>query len=87
MYSLLHSLEYQEKLMAVEKLGISEINKHDGYVAATKAGNTVWNARSTQVVTKDDEESKIESLEKKVNDLQSTMELLQSTLDKTLKRL
>lgn len=87
MYSLLHSSEYQEKLMAVEKLDISEINKHDGYVAATKAGNTVWNARSTQVITKDNEESKIESLEKKVSDLQNTMELLQSTLDKTLKRL
>ena len=87
MYSLLHSSEYQEKLMAVEKLDISEINKHDGYVAATKAGNTVWNARSTQVVTKDDEESKIESLEKKVSDLQNTMELLQSTLDKTLRKL
>jgi hypothetical protein len=87
MYSLLHSSEYQEKLMAVEKLDISEINKHDGYVTATKAGNTVWNARSTQVITKDDEESKIERLEKKVSDLQSTMELLQSTLDKTLRKL
>lgn len=87
MYSLLHSSEYQEKLMAVEKLDISEINKHDGYVAATKAGNTVWNARSTQVITKDNEESKIESLEKKVSDLQNTMELLQSTLDKTLRKL
>ncbi len=49
--------------MTVEKLAVSEINKHDGYASATKAGNTVWNARSTQKVFK--EEDKVEILEKK----------------------
>jgi len=64
--------------MTVEKLAISEINKHDGYATATKAGNTVWNARSTQKVFK--EEDKVEILEKKVN-------AMQDSLDKILDKL
>ena len=64
--------------MTVEKLAVSEINKHDGYATATKAGNTVWNARSTQKVFK--EEDKVEILEKKVN-------AMQDSLDKILDKL
>ncbi len=64
--------------MSLEKLNITEINKHDGYTAATKAGNTVWNARSTQKVFK--EEDKVEILEKKVN-------AMQDSLDKILDKL
>ena len=41
--------------MTVEKLSTSEINKHVGYTAATKAGNTVWNARSTQKIHREEE--------------------------------
>ena len=58
--------------MTVEKLGVSEINKHEGYVTATKAGNTVWNARSTQKVYR--EEDKVDLLEKKVDAMQDTLE-------------
>ena len=64
--------------MAVEKLDVSEINKHEGYVSATKAGNTVWNARSTQKIYR--EEDKVEVLEKKVN-------AMQDSLDKILNKL
>ena len=64
--------------MTVEKLAVSEINKHDGYAAATKAGNTVWNARSTQKIYR--EEDKVEVLEKKVN-------AMQDSLDKILDKL
>jgi Zn-finger protein len=64
--------------MAVEKLDVSEINKHEGYVSATKAGNTVWNARSTQKIYR--EEDKVEVLEKKVN-------AMQDSLDKILDKL
>ena len=64
--------------MTVEKLSTSEINKHVGYTAATKAGNTVWNARSTQKIHR--EEDKVEVLEKKVNNMQDT-------LDKILQKL
>ena len=64
--------------MTVEKLAVSEINKHDGYASATKAGNTVWNARSTQKIFR--EEDKVEILEKKVN-------AMQDSLDKILDRL
>ena len=67
--------------MTVEKLAVSEINKHDGYAAATKAGNTVWNARSTQKIHREEESNydstngeQIERLEKKVNALQNTLE-------------
>ena len=72
--------------MTIEKLSISEIDKHKGYSDAVKSGNTVWNARSTQVINKDatDYDStnslKIKSLEKKVD-------LLQTTLDTVLDRL
>jgi len=64
--------------MTVEKLSVSEINKHEGYTAATKAGNTVWNARSTQKIYR--EEDKVEVLEKKVN-------AMQDSLDKILDKL
>jgi Zn-finger protein len=64
--------------MTVEKLDVSEINKHEGYVSATKAGNTVWNARSTQKIYR--EEDKVEVLEKKVN-------AMQDSLDKILDKL
>ena len=72
--------------MTVEKLAVSEINKHDGYSAATKAGNTVWNARSTQKVFKEEDDydstnnEKIKNLEKKVN-------AMQDSLDKILDKL
>jgi len=58
--------------MTVEKLNESEINKNEGYTAATKAGNTVWNARSTQKIYR--EEDKVDILEQKVNDMQDTLE-------------
>jgi hypothetical protein len=74
-------LYYRRYNMTVEKLNITEINKHDGYSAATKAGNTVWNARSTQKIHKPKENDydstngeKIERLEKKVNAVQDTLE-------------
>ena len=72
--------------MTIEKLSISEIDKHKGYSDAVKSGNTVWNARSTQIIDKDDTDYdstnslKIKSLEKKVD-------LLQDTLEKVLERL
>ena len=71
--------------MTVEKLDVSEINKHEGYVSATKAGNTVWNARSTQKIHKEEDydstnSGKINSLEKKVN-------VMQDSLDKILAKL
>jgi len=72
--------------MTIEKLSISEIDKHKGYSDAVKSGNTVWNARSTQVINKDDTDYdstnslRIKSLEKKVD-------LLQDTLEKVLDRL
>ena len=72
--------------MTIEKLSISEIDKHKGYSDAVKSGNTVWNARSTQIIDKDDTDYdstnslKIKSLEKKVD-------LLQDTLEKVLDRL
>jgi len=64
--------------MTVEKLDVSDINKNEGYVSATKAGNTVWNARSTQKIYR--EEDKVEVLEKKVN-------AMQDSLDKILDKL
>jgi hypothetical protein len=71
-------LYYRRYNMTVEKLSVSEINKNEGYVSATKAGNTVWNARSTQKIYK--EEDKVEVLEKKVN-------AMQDSLDKILNKL
>jgi hypothetical protein len=71
-------LYYRRYNMTVEKLSVSEINKNEGYVSATKAGNTVWNARSTQKIYK--EEDKVEVLEKKVN-------AMQDSLDKILDKL
>jgi|TARA_R110000737_G_scaffold5360_3_gene18200 hypothetical protein len=65
-------LYYRRHNMTVEKLGISEINKHEGYATATKAGNTVWNARSTQKVYR--EEDKVDILEQKVDAMQDTLE-------------
>ena len=64
--------------MAVEKLGVSEINKHEGYTSAIKAGNTVWNARSTQKIYR--EEDKVDLLEKKVNAMQDTLEKILETV-------
>ena len=64
--------------MTVEKLDISDIKEHDGYASTIKAGNTVWNARSTQKIYK--EEDKVEVLEKKVN-------AMQDSLDKILDKL
>ena len=58
--------------MAVEKLNITDIDNHDGYASTIKSGNTVWNARSTQKVYR--EEDKVEILEKKVNAMQDTLE-------------
>ena len=72
--------------MTVEKLDISEIKKHKGYTDTIKSGNIVWNARSTQVINKDDTDYdstnslRIKSLERKVD-------LLQNTLEKVLDRL
>ena len=67
--------------MSLEKLNTTEINKHDGYAAATKAGNTIWNARSTQKIHREEESNydstnseQIKRLEKKVNALQDTLE-------------
>ena len=64
--------------MAVEKLNITDIKDHDGYASTIKSGNTVWNARSTQVNNDDDYEVtnslKIKNLEKKVDLLQTTLE-------------
>ena len=79
-------LYYRRYNMTVEKLDVSEINKHEGYVSATKAGNTVWNARSTQKIHREEEDydstngGKINSLEKKVN-------AMQDSLDKILDKL
>ena len=73
--------------MVIEKLSITDIKDHDGYASTIKSGNTVWNARSTQVINKDNDDDyemtnslKIKSLEKKVD-------LLQTTLDTVLDRL
>ena len=71
--------------MTVEKLDVSEINKHEGYVSATKAGNTVWNARSTQKIHREDDydttnNERINNLEKKIN-------AMQDSLDKILDKL
>lgn len=64
--------------MTVEKLSITDIKDHDGYASTIKSGNTVWNARSTQVINDDDYEMtnslKIKNLEKKVDLLQTTLE-------------
>ena len=75
----------QEKLMTVEKLDISDIKEHDGYASTIKSGNTVWNARSTQIITKDDDydttnNERINNLEKKIN-------AMQDSLDKILDKL
>ena len=64
--------------MTVGKLSIADIKDHDGYASTIKSGNTVWNARSTQVINDDDYEMtnslKIKNLEKKVDLLQTTLE-------------
>ena len=58
--------------MAVEKLNVTDIDKLNGYASTIKSGNTVWNARSTQKVYREDD--KVEILEKKVNAMQDTLE-------------
>ena len=67
--------------MVIEKLSITDIKDHDGYASTIKSGNTVWNARSTQKIHREEEDDydstngkKIERLEKKVNALQDTLE-------------
>lgn len=64
--------------MAVEKLNVSEIGEHEGYASTIKAGNTVWNARSTQKIHR--EEDKVDLLEKKVNAMQDTLEKILETV-------
>jgi len=64
--------------MAVEKLTLSEIDEHAGYTSTIKAGNTVWNARSTQKIYR--EEDKVDILERKVNAMQDTLEKILETV-------
>jgi hypothetical protein len=66
--------------MTMEKLSISEIDKHKGYIDTIKSGNIVWNARSTQKINKNDNDYdstnslRIKSLENKIDILQNTLE-------------
>jgi|TARA_R110002110_G_scaffold1081_2_gene4400 hypothetical protein len=73
--------------MTIEKLSTSEINKHAGYVSAIKAGNTVWNARSTQKIHKDNDDDYESTTSSKIWSLEKKVELLQTTLEKVLDRL
>jgi len=68
--------------MTVEKLSVSDTDKHDGYASAIKAGNTVWNARSTQIINKDDDYDMTNSL--RIKSLENKVDLLQNTLEKVL---
>ena len=74
--------------MTIEKLSISEIDKHKGYSDAVKSGNTVWNARSTQVINKDNDDDDYEMTNSlKIKSLEKKLDLLQTTLDTVLDRL
>jgi hypothetical protein len=74
--------------MTVEKLSIADIKDHDGYASTIKAGNTVWNARSTQKIHKDNDDDDYESTtSSKIWSLEKKVELLQTTLEKVLDRL
>ena len=74
--------------MTVEKLDISDIKEHDGYASTIKSGNTVWNARSTQVINKDNDDDDYEMTNSlKIKSLEKKLDLLQTTLDTVLDRL
>jgi len=73
--------------MTMKKLSISEIDKHEGYSDAIKSGNTVWNARSTQIIKKDNEDDYDSTNSLKIKSLERKVDLLQNTLEKVLDRL
>jgi len=69
----------------MEKLSISEIDKHKGYRDTIKSGNIVWNARSTQIITKDDDYDTTNS--ERINNLEKKINAVQDSLDKILDKL
>lgn len=72
----------------MEKLSITDIKDHDGYASTIKSGNTVWNARSTQVINKDNDDDDYEMTNSlKIKSLEKKLDLLQTTLDTVLDRL
>lgn len=74
--------------MVMEKLSITDIKDHDGYASTIKSGNTVWNARSTQVINKDNDDDDYEMTNSlKIKSLEKKVDLLQTTLDTVLDRL
>jgi hypothetical protein len=73
--------------MTVEKLSITDIKDHDGYASTIKAGNTVWNARSTQIINKDNDDDYEMTNSLKIKSLETKVDLLQTTLEKVLDRL
>jgi hypothetical protein len=74
--------------MVIEKLSITDIKDHDGYASTIKSGNTVWNARSTQVINKDNDDDDYEMTNSlKIKSLEKKLDLLQTTLDTVLDRL
>ena len=74
--------------MVMEKLSITDIKDHDGYASTIKSGNTVWNARSTQVINKDNNDDDYEMTNSlKIKSLEKKLDLLQTTLDTVLDRL
>ena len=74
--------------MVIEKLSITDIKDHDGYASTIKSGNTVWNARSTQVINKDNDDDDYEMTNSlKIKSLEKKVDLLQTTLDTVLDRL
>ena len=74
--------------MVMEKLSITDIKDHDGYASTIKSGNTVWNARSTQVINKDNDDDDYEMTNSlKIKSLEKKLDLLQTTLDTVLDRL
>jgi hypothetical protein len=73
--------------MTVEKLSITDIKDHDGYASTIKAGNTVWNARSTQIINKDNDDDYEMTNSLKIKSLETKVDFLQTTLEKVLDRL
>ena len=74
--------------MVMEKLSITDIKDHDGYASTIKSGNTVWNARSTQVINKDNDDDDYDMTNSlKIKSLEKKLDLLQTTLDTVLDRL
>tara|TARA_R100001132_G_C3202861_1_gene49414 strand:- start:262 stop:507 length:246 start_codon:yes stop_codon:yes gene_type:complete len=73
--------------MVMEKLSITDIKDHDGYASTIKSGNTVWNARSTQVINKDNDDDYEMTNSLKIKSLEKKLDLLQTTLDTVLDRL